>query len=209
VIGMIKKDLFMIKNNYKSILIALAIYIFYSIEFDMDMSFFLPFMGLMICISTISYDDYNNWHTYATSLPQGKINVIKSKYITTIGITILLTIISILLSFIIGSVKGTLNIDESLATIMGELFAIIFMLSLIFPILFKYGSEKGRIAMIIIGLGMFGLIILISKLVKVEISNDLINFLESYFIIIFIIVSIIMITISYYVSRKVYLKREF
>lgn len=208
-IGMIKKDLYMIKNNYKSILIALAIYIFYSIEFDMDMSFFLPFMGLMICISTISYDDYNNWHTYATSLPQGKINVIKSKYITTIGITLLLTIISILLSFIIGSVKGTLNIDESLATIMGELFAIIFMLSLIFPILFKYGSEKGRIAMIIIGLGMFGLIILISKLVKVEISNDLINFLESYFIIIFIIVSIIMITISYYVSRKVYLKREF
>lgn len=208
-IGMIKKDLYMIKNNYKSILIALAIYIFYSIEFDMDMSFFLPFMGLMICISTISYDDYNNWHTYATSLPQGKINVIKSKYITTIGITVLLTIISILLSFIIGSVKGTLNIDESLATIMGELFAIIFMLSLIFPILFKYGSEKGRIAMIIIGLGMFGLIILISKLVKVEISNDLINFLESYFIIIFIIVSIIMITISYYVSRKVYLKREF
>lgn len=208
-IGMIKKDLFMIKNNYKSILIALAIYIFYSIEFDMDMSFFLPFMGLMICISTISYDDYNNWHTYATSLPQGKINVIKSKYITTIGITVLLTIISILLSFIIGSVKGTLNIDESLATIMGELFAIIFMLSLIFPILFKYGSEKGRIAMMTIGFGMFGLIILLSKVVKVEISKNLINFLDSYFVIIFIIGSGIMIAISYYISKKVYLKREF
>jgi len=208
-IGMIKKDLFMIKNNYKTILIALAIYVFYSIQFDMDMTFFLPFMGLMICISTFSYDDYNNWHTYATTLPQGKINVIKSKYITTIGITTLLTIISILLSFIIASARGTLNIDESLSTIMGELLAIIFMLSLLFPILFKYDSEKGRIAMITIGFGMFGVIILLSKVVKVEISESLINFLDSYFIIIFIVVSITMIAISYYVSKKVYLKREF
>lgn len=208
-IGMMKKDLFMIKNNYKSILIALAIYVFYSIQFDMDMSFFLPFMGLMICISTFSYDDYNNWHIYATSLPQGKINIIKSKYITTICITILLTILSILLSFIIGSVRGTLNIDESLSNIMGELFAIIFMMSLLFPILFKYGSEKGRIAMMTIGFGMFGLIILLSKVVKVEISKNLINFLDSYFVIIFIIGLGIMIAISYYISKKVYLKREF
>ena len=208
-IGMIKKDLFMIKNNYKTILIALAIYVFYSIQFDMDMTFFLPFMGLMICISTFSYDDYNNWHTYATSLPQGKINIIKSKYITTICITTVLTIISILFSFIISSVRGTLNIDESLSTIMGELIAIILMMSVLFPILFKYDSEKGRIAMITIGFGMFGVIILLSKVVKIEIPESLINFLDSYFIIIFIIVSIILIAISYYVSKKVYLKREF
>ena len=81
-IGMIKKDLYMIRNNYKALGVALVIYLFYSITFNMDMSFFLPFMGLMICISTINYDEYNNWHTYAASLPQGRINIIKSKYIT-------------------------------------------------------------------------------------------------------------------------------
>ena len=207
--GMIKKDLFMIKNNYKSILIALAIYVFYSIMFDMDMSFFLPFMGLMICISTINYDDYNNWHAYATTLPQGKVNVVKSKYITTIGITIILTIVSILLSFVIGSVRGTLKIDDSLSPIMGELLAIIFMMSVLFPILFKFGVEKGRIAMITIGFGMFGLIILLTKVIKIEIPENLMTLIESYLPIIFIVASVIMIVISYLIAKKIYLKREF
>ena len=91
-IGLIKKDLLMIKNNYKNIIIVLAIYIFYSFQFEMNMYFLLPLMGLMICISTINYDDFNNWHTYAVSLPQGKSGVIKSKYITTISVILLLSI---------------------------------------------------------------------------------------------------------------------
>ena len=208
-IGMIKKDLFMIKNNYKSLVIAMAIFIFYSIMFEMDMSFFLPFMGLMVCISTLNYDEYNNWYAYATTLPQGKINVVNSKYLTTIGVTSILTIVSILFSFIIGNVRGTFNIDESLSTIMGELLAIIFMMSILFPILFKYGSEKGRMAMIMIGMIIFGIVFLVKDVFHIEISSDIIIFLDKYFLIIFIVVSIILISVSYYISKKIYLHREF
>ena len=39
--GMIKKDLLMIKDNQKRFLVVLAIYLVYSILFDMDMSFLL------------------------------------------------------------------------------------------------------------------------------------------------------------------------
>ena len=74
-LGMIKKDLFMIKNSLKSIIFALIIFVFYTIMFDMDMYFLLPFMTLMISITTFSYDDFNNWHSFASTLPQGKINV--------------------------------------------------------------------------------------------------------------------------------------
>ena len=94
----------MLKNNMKSTLIAIAIYIFYSIMFEIDMSFFLPFLGLMLCMSTISYDEFNNWHAYVSTLPQGKINVIKSKYIITIGVTTILTIVGVIISMIMGNI---------------------------------------------------------------------------------------------------------
>lgn len=208
-IGMIKKDLLMMKNNYKSFLIALVMYVFYSITFEMNISFFLPFMGLMISISTINYDDYNNWHAYATTLPQGKINVVKSKYITTIGIILLLTVISILLNYIISSFKGIIKIDDYLSMIMGILLGVIFMMSIIFPVLFKYGSEKGRIVMIIIGLGIVGIGLLFSKIFSIEIPNNLISFLDLFFPIIFSVISVIMVSISYYISKRIYLTKEF
>ena len=207
--GMIKKDLLMIKNNYKSIIITFVLFVFYSIMFDMNMSFFLPFMGLMICISTITYDEYYNWHTYASSLPQGKVNVVKSKYITTLLITILLAILSFAISLIIVNTKGSVVTEEALSTIMGELLALIFMMSVLFPLLFKFDVEKGRIAMMIIGIGAFGIILLLKEFVKIDISPEFIKFLESNMVLIFIGLSILLVTISYFISKKVYLKREF
>lgn len=206
-IGMIKKDLYMIKNNYKSILIALAIYIFYAIEFDMDMSFFLPFMGLMTCISTLNYDDFYNFHAYATSFPQGKTGAVKSKYITTIIVTVLLTLISILLNLVLSNIN--LNLTNSPDTILGILCAMLFMMSILYPILFKYGAEKGRIAMVAIAFAIFAVVILFRKVINIKISNSLISFLDKYYLPIFAIGIIIIITISYLISKKIYLKREF
>ena len=205
-LGMIKKDLFMVKNNLKTLIMALVIYVFYSLMFDMDMSWFFPFMIVMISISTFHYDDFNNWHSYATTLPQGRINIVKSKYLTTIILILIATMVSISFSFIIGNID---NIENSLLTIFGELFAICFLMSILFPFLFKYGAEKGRIALMIIGFSILGVTVLLSKYIKIDIPNSLISFLDSHFIVIFIVATILMIGISYLISKKIYLKREF
>lgn len=206
-IGMIKKDLLMLKNNMKSTLIAIAIYIFYSIMFEIDMSFFLPFLGLMLCMSTISYDEFNNWHAYVSTLPQGKINVIKSKYIITIGVTTILTIVGVIISMIMGNMTN--NYEEYVSIIMGKLLAIIFAISVLYPILFKYGAEKGRLAMIVVGLTLFGIFTLLTKVIKIKIPKEVITLLDSYLPIISIIVAIILISCSYLISKKIYLKKEF
>ena len=207
--GMLKKDLLMIKNNQKMILVFLVIYLFYSIIFHMDMTFPLVFMGWTIGMSTFSYDDYNNWHAYATSLPQGKINIVKSKYITSTGLIILCTVISLLMNFITGSVQGTLNIEESLSTILEALFSMELCMVLSYPFLFKYGAEKGRFVMFIFIMGIVGAALLTTQVIKPELPASLLAFLEYYFPIIFIVLSVLMIAISYHVSKKIYLKREF
>lgn len=208
-LGMIKKDLFMIRNNLKSLLLAIIIYFFYTMMFDMDMSFILPFMIMMICISTFSYDDYNNWHSFASSLPKGKINIVISKYITTISLTIIATIISIICTFIISNFKTTINFSDAISSIGGYLFAIFILVSILFPFLFKYGAEKGRIVMFILGMGIVAVFILLKKVLNISIPANIITFFDSYGLIIFLVLSVIFISISYLISKKIYLKKEF
>lgn len=206
--GMIKKDLFMIKNNYRSIIFTIVIYIFYTIMFKMDMSFLLPFMSLMICISTFNYDDFNNWHSFATSLPKGKLNVVKSKYVISTSLIVITATASILISYLINSIRN-IGFDISISVLCGELLAIVFIMALIFPIIFKYGAEKGRIAMVVAGLSIAGIVALITKVFKIKISPNVLTFIDSHIYIIFIILIVLMIGISYFISKKIYLKKEF
>ncbi|MBP3841430.1 MAG: ABC-2 transporter permease [Bacilli bacterium] len=206
--GMIKKDLFMIKNNYRSIIFTIVIYIFYTIMFKMDMSFLLPFMSLMICISTFNYDDFNNWHSFATSLPKGKLNVVKSKYVISTSLIVITATVSILINYLINSIRN-IGFDISISVLCGELLAIVFIMALIFPIIFKYGAEKGRIAMAVAGLSIAGIVALITKVFKIKISPNVLTFIDSHIYIIFIILIVLMIGISYFISKKIYLKKEF
>ena len=205
-IGMIKKDILMVKNNAKSMLVTIMLYVFYTLMFDMDMSFLLPFMALMISISTFWYDDYNGWHAFVSTLPFGRVNVVKSKYVTTLVLIIITTIIGILLHFLI---NNQVVISEYFSSLMGEIVAMIFMMSVLFPIIFKYGAEKGRLAMMIIGISIVGIVLLVTKFIQIDIPISFIKFFNSYYAVIFIVISIIMIILSYHISKKIYLNREF
>ena len=59
-IGFIKKDLAMIKSNFKLLGILIIVYAIMGLMGKMDISFILPFMCVMIMISSFSYDNYNN-----------------------------------------------------------------------------------------------------------------------------------------------------
>ena len=100
-IGLIKKDLAMIKGNFKFLAIFIILYFILGLMGKMDISFILPFMSVIIMISTFSYDNYNKWDAYVITLPKGRKNSVKSKYVTTILLVLILTIVTVLLSFII------------------------------------------------------------------------------------------------------------
>ncbi len=207
--GMLRKDLLMMKNNAKFILVSFLIYVLYSILFKTDMSFFLPFMGFMTAMSTLSYDDYNNWHAYASSLPQGRVNVVKSKYITSLAIIFILAIVGVGVSLIFGKLSGELNIANSISSMLGVMLAIEFMMSVLYPVLFKYGAEKGRMAMIIMGIAIMGIALLFTNVIHIDVPENLINFVENYFVALFAGVSAVMVVISFLISKKIYLNREF
>lgn len=208
-LGLIKKDILLVLNNYKSLLIALIMCIFFTFINNINISFIIPFMVLMIFISTFSYDDYNNFHAYAITLPNGRENVVKSKYVATIILMTLASIISILISIFINLYNNTFNMENIIIEFIGSISVMIIMISLFYPFLFKYGSEKGRIGLIFISFIIFGIVSLFSK---IKLNNTLIQFIDfiyNYKYILFVVISSLFIFISYKISKKFYSKRVF
>lgn len=206
-LGFIKKDLLLVKNNFKSILIALVIYGLFIITNEMDASFILPFMMFMIVVSTFSYDDYNKWNTYAVTLPFGRENIIKGKYIATTILILGVSILGIMLSFVVYGIRGDFNLENTFSLCLGYLAAIIFMISIIYPIIFKYGSEKGRIAMFTFSFLIVAIAGIVSKF-DIKISETFLNFMDNYGLFIILGIVVLMFVGSYFISLKIYKKKE-
>ncbi len=209
-IGFIKKDLAMIKSNFKLLGVLIIVYAIMGLMEKMDISFILPFMCVMIMISSFSYDNYNKWDAYSISLPNGRKNSVKSKYITTILMTLIVSIITIILSFIISYVNTkTINYEQILVTMFGTIFGTLLVLTIMYPIIYKFGVEKARIGIFLL---VFGIVIvgsLIANFLDLSIVLKSLAFLEDYLIIILIIITIMMVCISYKISEKIFSKKEF
>ncbi len=67
-----KKDFLLIKANLKSMVIVFIVYLILAFQGTFDVTFIVPLIGIMLFISTFSYDDFNNWNSYAVTLPNGR-----------------------------------------------------------------------------------------------------------------------------------------
>lgn len=201
--GLIIKDILMIKNNIKLLSIAFLVWLILSSTQNNDMTFVLPFLAIMIFISTFSYDDYNNWNAYAITLPNGRKNVVKSKYIASIILTVVIALICGVISYIFYKTK-MLNLIQQLS---GSLVGVIIVISLLYPIMFKYGSEKGRIITMLLVICTVCISGLISKIINIP--EKYINIFNNYETVFLAVISIVSLIISYIISKKIYLKKEY
>lgn len=206
-IGLIKKDLFIIKNNLKIILILFIVFFITGLQNSTDMSYMPITLSVVLFLSTFSYDEYNKWDAYAITLPNGRVNIVKSKYIATIILVLITSLISFILNLLTGYINNSINFEETLSMITGITFSIILIQSISYPIIFKFGIEKGRLLLFA---SIFIIISLISLIpISINISSNIILFIEKYWIILLLIITSIILSISYLISKKIYLKKEF
>lgn len=207
--GLIKKDLLMIKQNIKILMLVFIVFLGMTIINESDMTFILPFMAVMISISTFSYDNYNKWDAYAITLPNGRKNVVRAKYISTLVFVIISFIISIISLFIMNKCGVKLSLKTTIEELTGCLVAVFLIMSIMFPIMYKFGVEKGRIALFVISFGITGIALLISKNIDINIPISIVNFFKDYYKILVPTIVFLLILISYIISEKVYSKKEF
>lgn len=205
-LGLIKKDLLLMKTNAKSLLVIFIIYLLMAINGNFDIVVMLPLFMMVLLISTFGYDEYNNWDAYVNALPLERKNIILSKYLTSAILLVCSSIISCIIAYVLTFFYEKSDISHSLSYIGGCLCGMLITISLMYPLIFKYGSQKGRIAgfVLIAGSGF-----ILGLLSKIKVFSTVVNSFGTYFLIAFIVLTILMLIGSYIISVKIYSKREF
>ncbi len=205
--GLIKKDLLVIKGNIKHLILIVLIFCSLSLDGN-NMFYYIPsFVSVMLFITSFSYDEYSKWDSYLITLPKGRINAVKAKYLTSILIICWANLLTYIGALLIGKLTNSLDISIINNSLIGSLFGALLVIALSLPLIFKYGVEKGRIFLIVIIFGFSFLIGLISKLFVIpEYLKNLDKTYGGYLITIIIILFLV---ISYFISKKIYQKKEF
>ena len=215
--GLIIKDLCVLKNQMKTLLLVLAFFVIFSIinEDATFILFLIPFYMIMILITTFNYDEFNKWDSYCNSLPLSRKEIVKSKYILFNATSLIALILGILASFIIPSFIENTTFESLFASIIGVAFGICLVISLLIPFYYKFGSSKGRIMLF---LCIVILALLIGAITSLDIFNnkELMNIINSLnnlslgmFTLLLIILTVIIMSISYYISVRIYKNKEF
>lgn len=209
-LGLIKKDFLLMKANLKSMAIIFIMYLILTFQGTFDVTFIVPLIGIMLFISTFSYDDFNNWNSYAVTLPNGRKNVVRAKYIASIILTIILGIMAFVISIGINYIKtNNVNLEEITGSLMGTIVSVVIIISLMYPTVFKFGATNARIIVFAVVFGIAGIVGLISNFVDMTFIINVLEEMENYLYIAIPIISAILLSISYLISNKIYQNKEF
>lgn len=208
-LGLIKKDFLIVKNNLKLIIIMLMMFFIMALQGEFDITFVLPFIVVMLFISTFSYDEFNKWDAYAITLPNGRKNIVKSKYIASLILVVGAIFVTLLLNYFVGLINNNLEFDKIISSVLVIATGAIFIEAVMYPLIFKYGIEKGRIGLFALTIAIIAIVTLITKISKLSIPANIIIFLNNYYFIIIPIILIIILLLSYKISEKIFLKKEF
>lgn len=217
--GLLIKD-FKLMLNQKNFFILIVLILGATACFlDFDYYFLIGYF-MFICslftISTISYDEFDNGNAFLFTLPFSRSRYVEEKYC----FGILAGTCSWFLSFVITTIIQMINSnnfifsDWMLSTLV--MLPIMFvMLAILIPFQLKYGSENGRIAIIIfLGVGFVVCYLLANLLAQSQINfNSLISFINNVdpLIILLIIFAICLaiLFVSMKISKRIVLKKEF
>ena len=166
--GLLIKDILNMKNYMKQLVLVLIFFIAYGI-FLKNGTFVGTMITLMLSmqvITTMSYDEYAKWDKYALTMNINRKDIIISKYIFFTISIIIGIVVGITTSIAINQIaKLDTGMNEIIVTsiVVPCVFAILF--SIIIPVVFKTGVEKGRIVMMLI---LFIPAILVGAIVKIS-----------------------------------------
>ena len=102
-----------------------------------------------------------------------------------------------------------LEFDKIISSVLAIATGAIFIEAVMYPLIFKYGIEKGRIGLFALTIAIVVIVTLITKISKLSIPANIIIFLNNYYFIIIPIILTIILLLSYKISEKIFLKKEF
>ena len=158
--GLVKKDLYLSLSMLKSYVLVAVVFALLTLTGIYDISFFVTYLSvmcIMIPVNLFAYDEQARWDKYAAALPSGRAGVVKARYLFTILICLGSLLFALLLQLIVAlftGARGQARTDLLLSGLLPTAYGC-FMNAVLLPLLFKFGSQKGRIYLLLaLGVGV-------------------------------------------------------
>lgn len=153
-IGLLKKDLYVADKSGRLLLILALVFSMVP-SLGAFGSTYAMMMAVMMPLSSIAYDERCKWDRYAAMLPYRPSQLVWSKYLLSYFYTLLGGSIIVLGAFLRGITTGAADWVETAETSLMLAVVMLFVTALGLPMLYRFGSEKGRFAMLIcMGIGV-------------------------------------------------------
>lgn len=215
--GLMEKDIRILLQRKQTLVVFLVIAIVLSVT---QSSYFivgyLTFISVMLAISTISYDEFDNGYPFLLSLPITRKTYVIEKYV--IGLLAIVTswVLSVALCFAADSILGNpIIVKDTLIVSVAMLPVPFFFMDIMLPVQIKFGAERGRLVFVAV-LGICTIVVYggmkLLKIVGIE-QQDLMekisNAPDIAVILILLGGTVLLTWISFVISNHIMEKKEF
>ncbi|MDO5784352.1 MAG: ABC-2 transporter permease [Eubacteriales bacterium] len=159
--GLMKYDLMQICSGIKGAFVALYLILLAVLNvFSSDgnlFSYIVVFISAIFGIAAFSYEEADHWNRYKAALPVSNSQIVLARY-GMLGICMAVGIIASLALGAISGVAGTMELamtDWLLSLVQCVIVAVLY-LEIMIPVMYRFGSERGRIIMLLLFLIFFG-----------------------------------------------------
>lgn len=200
--GLFLKDIMNLKQQAKLFFIAAIMYVVISFM-KQDSSIFSVFMvvfTVMIPMTAFAYDDKAKWDRYALTMPVSRREIVFSKYLLVFAFALIAFLLSLFVSLWV-----TRNFHDSLTSSLTLFLVNLVLTSIVLPIFFKFGTEKGRIVLLALILIPTFVSLFASKLNLMMPDAATVHTLLSFAP----FAGILIIVLSVFLSIKIYTHKEF
>lgn len=153
-IGLMRKDLFVADKSGRMLLVLALVF---SVVPGMGSfgSTYAVMLALMMPMTSIAYDERSKWDKYAAMLPYTSGQIVWSKYLLAYFYTALGGGIIVLGTFLRGVTTGSADWKETMEMTVLMGVVMLFVMSIGLPVIYRFGSERGRLAMfVVMGVGV-------------------------------------------------------
>ena len=207
--GLIRKDLYSLSSSVKSIVLLMIVFGVIFIPQSGGFAFISVTVFIMasLVISTISLDNAVMWDKYALTLPLSRQDIVKSKYV----LLLLLSIIGAVIGLVACAIYETVVNENSLAEMlqMGLLMATmaVAIFSIVLPIIYKYGVEKARMLMVLCI--FLPVVVVLSLVYFAENSSVDLAFLDGPLLtVLAMLIAAAAFIVSYFISVRIYSRQD-
>ena len=148
--GLLVKDLRLLLGQKK--FLVLVLFMTVVLNFNGSITFvvyYLTFVCSFFVISSIAYDENDNGYPNLFCLPIDRSIYVREKYVFEILLNMVSWLAGLAICFIIQTVRHSLDpLRENIMILLLILPAILIFDSVVLPLQFKFGSEKGRIVLL-------------------------------------------------------------